>query len=232
MLAFPIASALKEKKSKDVVRKEKIRRIKYHKTIALMWTPAIVVLIMSFIGGISLADIGFRGINFNHNTWFTAITLAICGLMFVHSLYTLIFSLTSKKFREKKKAEIVDDDVASAIFPRTKKEKCLFAIMALSSGICEELVYRGFAAFLLQAIFPEIPILLIVLIPNMLFGIGHLYQGWQGVIETVVVGAIFMCLLLATGSLILPMALHFMIELSNTFLLSEEKDNKQDETSI
>jgi len=226
MLAMPIAKALKEKKSKDVARADKRHGINYYRVLAGMWCSAIVVLIMSFIGGISLADIGFRAISFTHNIWFTAITLAICGLMLLSSLYTLIVSLASKKFRGKKKAELTNDDVANDILPRTTKEKWLFALMSFSSGICEEFVFRGFMMFLLLAIFPEIPIFLIVLIPSVIFGIGHLYQGWQGVIQTGVVGAILMCLFLATDSLIPVMALHFMLNVSDMFLLSEKKEDK------
>jgi len=228
MLAMPIAEAIKEKKSKSIVKEKKRQGINYYRTIAWLWCLAVVVFIMSLIGSISLADLGFRAISFNHNIWFTAITLAVSGLMFVHSLCTLILSLASKKFREKKKAELANDDVASSILPRTKKEKLMFVLLSFSSGICEELVFRGFMAFLLLAVFPEIPIFLIVLMPNVLFGIGHLYQGWQGVIQTAVVGAIFMCLFLVTNSLIPVMVLHFIINASDTFMLSEEKGSKQE----
>jgi len=221
MLSTMITTALRIKKSKDAVRAEKRKGKRYYRTMAWMWGPAIVVIIISLIGGISLADLGLRAISFNYNIWFTFIILAICGLMLVFSLRTLILSLVSKKFREKMRDEVASDDVARDILPRTKKEKCQYVLLSFSSGICEELVYRGFMAFLLQAVFPEIPIFLIILIPSVLFGIGHLYQGWQGVIQTGVVGAILMCLFLATNSLFPVMALHFMINASDVFLLSD-----------
>jgi membrane protease YdiL (CAAX protease family) len=67
------------------------------------------------------------------------------------------------------------------------------------------------------------PIFLIVLIQSILFGISHLYQGIQGIVMTAVAGALFMCLFLVTDSLILPMALHFFVDFSNTFSLSEKE---------
>ena len=70
--------------------------------------------------------------------------------------------------------------------------------------------------------FPDISIFLIVWYQSILFGISHLYQGIQGVVMTAVVGALFMCLFLVTNSLILPIALHFFVDFSNTFLLSEK----------
>ena len=78
--------------------------------------------------------------------------------------------------------------------------------------------------FLLQTIFPGIPIYLIVLIPSVIFGIGHFYQGVHGVIVTGVVGAVFMGLFLVSGSLIPGMVLHFLSDVSSTFLLSEEQE--------
>jgi membrane protease YdiL (CAAX protease family) len=98
--------------------------------------------------------------------------------------------------------------------------------VALSAGVCEELIFRGFLLFLFRSIFPGIPIYLVVLIPTVVFGIGHLYQGLQGVIKTSIIGALFMCLYLATDSLILVMLLHFFMDFSATFLLSEEKVEK------
>ena len=227
MLSAPIIKALRKKKPKDVIRIEKNQGKRYYRTMVWMWGPAVVVIIISLIGGISLADLGLRAISFNYNIWFTAIILTISGLVLVFNLRTLILSLSSKKFREEMRAEIANDDVASDILPRTKKEKYQYILLSFSSGICEELVYRGFIAFLLQAVFPEIPIFVIVLIPSVLFGIGHLYQGWQGVLQTGVVGAIFICLLLVTNSLILVMALHFITNASDAFCLSEENENEQ-----
>jgi membrane protease YdiL (CAAX protease family) len=221
MLSAPIKTVLQKKKPKNLAKKAK--SIRYYRTMAWMWGPAIVVIIMSLIGGISFADLGIRAVSFNYNIWFTVIVLAINGLLLAFGLRTLILSFASKKFREKMKSEIAGDDVANDILPRTKKEKCQYVLLSFSSGICEELIYRGFAAFLLQAVFPEIPIFLIVLIPGVLFGLGHLYQGWQGVIETGAVGAIFMCLFLVTGSLVPVMVLHFITNASDGFLLSDEK---------
>jgi len=232
MLFIQINTALRKKKSKDVVRTEKKQGKRYYRAMAWMWGSAIVFITISRIGGINFADLGLRGISFNYNIWFTAIVLIISGLMLLFSLRTLILSLASRKFREKMRTEIGSDDVARDILPRTKKEKCQYVTLSFSSGICEELVYRGFMAFLLQAVFPEIPIFLIILITSVLFGIGHLYQGWQGVLQTGVVGAIFMSLLLVTNSLILVMALHFITNASDAFLLSEEKRNEQKEGAV
>jgi len=215
---------LNERKLKDTVITEKIRCKGYYQAMALLWGAVLTVFIMSFIGGISFADIGFRLISFNHNIWFTAVTLILSGLLLVFSLYRIIFSLFSEEYREKQRNYIANGEGGTDVIPRTAREKRLFSFVALTAGVCEEIIYRGFAVFLLQAVFPSIPIVLIVLIPSVLFGLGHLYQGLSGVISTGIVGAVFMCLFIVTDSLVLAMILHFLIDFSSVFLLSEENN--------
>jgi hypothetical protein len=226
MLATQIKTVLRRKKLKEIVKTGRLSGKKYYRMIAWMWGSAIAVIFLSFIGGINLADLGLRTISFNYNIWFTVIVLVISGLLLASSLRTIVLSLVSKKYRDEAESEIANDDVSKSILPRTKKEKYQYILLSLSSGICEEFVYRGFMTFLLQAVFPDIPIYLIVIIVGVLFGLGHLYQGWQGVIQTGVVGAIFVSLLLVTNSLILVMTLHFITNASDTFLLSEENENE------
>ena len=77
--------------------------------------------------------------------------------------------------------------------------------------------------FLLQAVFPGIPIFLIILITSALFGLSHIYQGLRGVIETGILGILSVSLFLVSGSLIFSMLLHFMADFSYTFILKDEQ---------
>jgi membrane protease YdiL (CAAX protease family) len=218
----PIAVELKEKKNhkKDVIVTEKMQCKYYAQQVTFLWSGVLAVFIMSLIGNINFYDIGFRPISFSYNIWFTIIILALSGLLLAYSLHNLILSLTSAKFQEEMKKH---KDGAGGILPRSKKERLWFSLSSFSAGICEEILYRGFMVFLLQSVFPGIPLYLIILIPAVLFGIGHVNQGLSGVIATGILGTIFMCLFLVSGSLILPMLLHFLFDFSSTFLLSEKR---------
>ena len=77
--------------------------------------------------------------------------------------------------------------------------------------------------FLVQAIFPGMPIYFVILISTVIFGISHAYQGISGVIGTGILAVLFMCLFFVTNSLLLPILLHFIVDFSATFALSEEK---------
>ncbi|GHT23506.1 hypothetical protein FACS189430_06880 [Bacteroidia bacterium] len=222
---IPTVDALIEKKKpkKEVVFTEKMWCREKYLSIAFLWGVALAVFIMCFIAGISLEDIGFRPISFD-NGWLAVTALVLWGLAVAFFLYQTILPLASAKQRaEAKKAIAATDETMARILPRSKKQKWIFSFLAFSAGTCEEILYRGFFVFLLQAIFPDIPLYLIVLISTVIFGIGHFYQGVQGVIKTGVMGALLMCLFLATDSLIPVMALHFLMDFSSTFLLSEEQ---------
>ena len=54
---------------------------------------------------------------------------------------------------------------------------------------------------------------LALLISAIIFGLQHLYQGVAGVASTVVAGFLFGLLFLLTGSLLLPMLLHAVMDL-------------------
>ena len=218
-----VVSTLSEKKYRNVFMAEKIKCKNYYQTITVLWGIVFVIFIMCLIGGISLTDIGLRWLSFNYNLWLTAISLVISGLFILILLLQSIQLVTSTKAQEDAKKKIATGEGAGQMLPRTKKEKRLFVLVSLTAGICEEIIFRGFLVFLLQAIFSSLPIYLIVIISSVIFGLVHLYQGWQGIIKTGVIGAFLMCLVLVTNSLIISMLLHFLMDVSSVFLLSEEQ---------
>ena len=215
-------STITEKKHRNVKMTEKTKCKDYYQTIAMLWGMVFVVFIMCLIGGINPGNIGVRPMSFHYPIWFTATILVISGLLIAIMLVQSIQLLTSAKAREEAKNKIAAEEGAGQVLPRTKKEKRLFVLVSLTAGICEEIIFRGFMVFLLQSIFPGLPIYLIVIIVSVIFGAAHLYQGWQGTIKTGVTGIFLMCLVLVTDSLILAMLVHFLIDASSTFLLSEE----------
>ena len=198
----------------------KVKCKEYYATIAYLWVLVTPVFIMCIIGGISLADIGFRPISFNHDVWITAIIITLAVVLFIYEFVIPLVRI--KKIREK----IINDakeDIDE--YPRTSKEKWLYSLEALSSGICEETVYRGFLLFLLYAIFPGIPIYLIGLIAFVAFGIGHLYQGWRNAVVIGLFGVLSIYLLIVTDSLIPSILLHFFGEFADTFTISQKHGN-------
>jgi len=190
----------------------------YAITIAYFWGLVTPVFIMGIIGSISLADIGFSRIAFGHNVWFTAIVIVLAISMVI---YEFVLPLVRIK---KTRAQIMNDaeeDIDE--YPQTTKEKVLYSIQTLCSGICEETVYRGFLLFLLYRVFPEMPIYLIGLIAFVSFAIGHLYQGWRNAVMIGLFGVLSMFLLIVTGSLIPSIAVHFFGDFAPAFFINQKQ---------
>jgi len=226
-VVFSLIGAVRQRKKPPTSPLKEKERIKsYIRIITFGWLETLVVIILCLFAGIGFYDIGLRGISLNQNVWFTTVTLILCGLFLIALIYEMISYSISAKYREEKKEELAKDTanqvVVNVLIPRSKKEKRYWFFVSLTAGIVEEFVFRGFLFFLLQAIFPNMPIPLILVVASAIFGIAHAYQGWQGMIRTAIAGALLGSLFLVTGSLILPMILHFIFDISDAFSLSED----------
>lgn len=99
-----------------------------------------------------------------------------------------------------------------AFVPATTRERWLFAAVALSAGICEEIVYRGWLLFALHREF-ALAGSAALLIAAVLFGLAHSYQGPLGVLSAAFAGVLMCVLYVGSGTLLVPMALHALIDL-------------------
>jgi uncharacterized protein len=99
----------------------------------------------------------------------------------------------------------------SALLPATTEERLLWAAVAVSAGICEEIVFRG---WLLAALHGQAGLggTALICLAAAIFGLAHLYQRTAGVILTAFAGAVFCVLYVVTGSLLLPILLHILID--------------------
>ena len=104
----------------------------------------------------------------------------------------------------------------SALLPTTNQERLLWVVVALSAGICEEIVFRGWLLNTLHS-FGFVGTALIA-VGAVLFGCAHTYQKIPGVILTGLAGAFFCVLYVKTGSLLIPIILHIIVDLRFAFL--------------
>jgi len=110
----------------------------------------------------------------------------------------------------------------TALIPVTGRERLLFAGVAVSAGICEEIVFRGWLLFTLHRSLGFTGTALILLAAA-LFGFCHLYQGVTGVIATTLAGALLCVLYIGTGTLLVPIVLHSLIDLRMAVLPSSRQ---------
>jgi membrane protease YdiL (CAAX protease family) len=104
-------------------------------------------------------------------------------------------------------------DEMAYLMPQGRMEALLFAGVAVTAGICEELIFRGFLFRYLQAEPFGFSTILSLIISTLFFGFGHAGQGPKGILVTGASGLFFAWLYLASGSLLLPIVLHIIVDL-------------------
>jgi membrane protease YdiL (CAAX protease family) len=78
--------------------------------------------------------------------------------------------------------------IAERILPQSTAELLPYFALAITAGLCEEFLYRGFAmAVLLHVGFQAWAV---VLLSSLLFGLAHSYQGRGGIVMTLLIGII------------------------------------------
>lgn len=97
------------------------------------------------------------------------------------------------------------------LMPRNLQEGLLATLLSLNAGVTEELFFRL-----------VLPLLIVIVTGNAVvavlgacaaFGLVHLYQGWKGMAATGAVGLAFAGVYLWAGSLLVPMALHVLLDI-------------------
>jgi membrane protease YdiL (CAAX protease family) len=99
---------------------------------------------------------------------------------------------------------------AAGLMPHTATEYRWWRAIAITAGVCEEVVYRGFLMWFLGHWMSP---LLAAIVAGTAFGLGHLYQGPLGMVKTGVVGVLAGLLFAGTGSLLWPIILHAAVDL-------------------
>jgi membrane protease YdiL (CAAX protease family) len=112
-----------------------------------------------------------------------------------------------------RKALEVQLEPVAALLPRTPAERWVFALLALTAGICEEVLYRGFGLAALRWAAPGLGHPPLIAITAIAFGMAHLYQGGRGVALTGLAGAYLAWIAISAGSLVPVMVLHAILDL-------------------
>jgi CAAX protease family protein len=138
-----------------------------------------------------------------HWGWNLAVILIIVGPLMRSAL-----KLRRKADKVRKKLE----EMVGALMPDTYRERVWYGGVSIGAGISEELVFRGFLLYYFGQHVPQMNTLEKVLIISLFFGLGHLYQGWQGMLGTGIVGLVMVGLYVATGGLLVPLVVHAAID--------------------
>ena len=185
----------------DRVPGARLRR--YRRTTVLEWALTILALLLvATAPGLAYGDLGLRLPRASAYTVVGAVGLVV-------GLGTLV-GLRRKVDRG---ADVVAPAEVAALLPRTVLERRWFAGVAVTAGMCEELLYRGLLLAVAVAVAPGLAPWRLVLVSALAFAVAHTYQGVVGMLTAGVLGGGFAVLFLGSGSLLLPVLLHMLIDL-------------------
>ena len=184
----------------------------YLRGIVLKWALVLLVGLILGSSGIPLTAIG---LHLPTNMFWT-----VLGIVYTLILVIIFIVFSRRLLRSPEAIEQLRDQMFASfqIIPTTPMERFLWVFAAITAGVCEEILFRGFFLFYLGQLFPMLSITVLVILSSLFFGIAHLYQGWRGIVATGIVGAVLALAYTLTGSLLLPIVAHSLIDLRVVFL--------------
>jgi len=175
----------------------------YRRGIAFEWVGAALVGVLAVLAHSRVRSLWPPGTD-------TAVAKQVPGLAVALVAITAVYRFGGSATR---RALAVQLRPVAALLPRTPAERRMFALLALTAGICEEVLYRGFGLAALRWAAPGLGHPALILVTAAAFGLAHLYQGPAGVALTGLAGAYLAWIALATGSLVPVMVLHALLDL-------------------
>ncbi len=100
--------------------------------------------------------------------------------------------------------------IAERILPQSTLELLPYIALAITAGLCEEFLYRGFAIAVLLHV--GLQAWAVVLLSSVLFGLAHSYQGRAGIVITLLIGLILGTSRIAYDSLVPAICWHSAVD--------------------
>lgn len=107
----------------------------------------------------------------------------------------------------------------ASLLPTSTRERWGFAAVAVTAGVTEELLYRGWLVWFLALAAPVGAYSGALVVSSVAFGLGHAYQGVVPALLAGLAGLGLALLAYSTGSLLLPVLLHVLVDLRVLLLL-------------
>lgn len=113
--------------------------------------------------------------------------------------------------------------------PNDHRSYTNFFWLSITAGVVEEILYRGFAFWYLGQFMPAWAV---VLVSALAFGVGHSYQGVNGILRVTLIGIVFGLYYLLTGSIWLPIVAHALLDILQGAMLFEYLRERDDNDRI
>jgi membrane protease YdiL (CAAX protease family) len=197
VLFFPVIDFINGK------YKSNNKNVEFIKISFFLWVPTLLLAYLFYSAELSV-------IHFDYVIEYNWQNSLVASLILLAIIYWLIL-IKSIAENEGLRAEIVSKFKPYIdIMPVTKGQVLIFTlVLSVSAGICEELIFRAYLYTLMESHFGMAGA---ILLSSVIFGLWHCYLGWQEVIRTSIMGALFCGIYIFTGNIILPILLHIFID--------------------
>jgi len=109
------------------------------------------------------------------------------------------------------------------IRPTTRREYRHFTVMAVTAGVTEEVIFRGFLIGVLAA---WLPLWIAGLVALLIFLGAHVYQGVTGMVRILPVSSVLTILFLVSGSVLPGIVMHVAVDLAGGAILWILRDHR------
>ena len=182
------------------------RRWLWKSTIAEQWSLVAFGVAIWAASGRSWTSFGFTV----PDGWRLWTSIALCLLPAAYYVYAVATVARSAEARASVRQQFTGE--IAAVIPHTRNDIYWFGGLALTAGFCEEFLFRG---YFIRVFAPWLGWWGAAALSLSIFAIGHIYQGWSGVLKTGIVGLGFTLVVAISDSLWPVIVLHALIDLSN-----------------
>ncbi|WP_369216634.1 CPBP family intramembrane glutamic endopeptidase [Streptomyces flavofungini] len=188
--------------------------VRYFSAVLALWASfaALAVAALLLSPGVRAADLGLAA---PESPVVTVIGVLAVGAVAVKS---------GRTFRDlvRRGKNVPGLAAIEAMLPRAAEERGLAVAVAVTDGLCAELVYRGLLiAFGVGAL--GLNLYAAAALSVVVYAVAGFYQGRQGIAVFALFGTVFTGLYLATGSLLLPAAVHVLLSVRDLTLPAPKK---------
>jgi membrane protease YdiL (CAAX protease family) len=185
-------------------------KLRYYKKTALLFWLASIAAVWSLGAKLFTLHVGLPRFAASHALLAQCLAAGLAISIAIVLVLPQFQALSNARVREKLMKQYAH---LSFFMPSTAVEFRWYTVAAITAGICEETVYRGFLIHYLGIQPWHLGIAAAVVISSLAFGAAHLYMGAKALLSTTISGLIFCALFLLTGNLLLPVIVHGTVDL-------------------
>lgn len=192
------------KNTSAVVYSSKQKRTIYFSTCISLFLMAALIVAVWLLFKRPLVELGLT-LKINDGSWIWI----VIAFIIIYAIDTINSVATSKNI-----TDFTDDwQKRTPFMPTLVRELPGYLLLCLCAGVFEEIVYRGYMVTYFGYLFKgsEYQQTLSVIIPAFVFSISHFYHGAKNMIKIFILSTFLGFIFIQSGSLIIVMLLHFII---------------------